>query len=270
MHKSTKLTPKMRGEIYREWCRSRPSFRSLGLKYHVDKNVVRKVVSLGRLGDFSVHDSANRRYRTIEYGLRRLARTEARIAARQARRHGFWKDRTEPGELVHFDTKRLPYAEGEKRGFGLTAREALFVAVDDASRWLTADVLPDKTGDSAALFLETCVRRQPFLMGTHYSDNAPEFKGNPTHPLLAMCAQLGIDRRYTLPRHPWTNGKAERVIRTLMEEWMSGTRHMTREERRKSLYEYVDHYNHERAHRSLKGKTPEESVHSLLESGDNA
>jgi len=272
MHKSTKLTTKTRRIIYGIWCRGGQSFRGLARRYQVDKNIIRKVVSMGRLGDFTVHDSANRRYRTIEYGLRRLARTEERVAVRLAKAaaRGYWTDREVPGELVHGDTKRLPYAHKDVRGGGLLTREVLYVAVDDATRWLFADILPDKSGESSAAFFESCVSRVPFLIGCHYSDNGSEYRGIPTHPLVSLCAQLGIAQKFTKVRHPWTNGKAERVIRTLCEEWLTYTRGLDRYERRRSLFEYVDRYNHLRPHRSLGGLTPAAKLEALLKSGDNA
>lgn len=272
MHKGTKLAPKTRTIIYQDWCRNRGSFRSLGRRFHVDKNIIKIVVVRGRLGDFSVHDSGNKRYRSIEYGLRRLARTEERVRKRLARRQrrGIWVDRGVPGELVHADTKRLPYATDQKKGLGISARETLFVLVDDASRWLYADILPDKTGECAALVLETAALRLPFLIGCHYSDNGGEYKGGLTHPVQTLCLQLGIVRKFTKVRHPWTNGKAERVIRTLLEEWLIYTRSMTKDERRRSLYQYIDRYNHDRTHRSLHGLTPAQKLISCLEGGDNA
>jgi transposase len=32
------------------------------------------------------------------------------------------------------------------------------------------------------------------------------------------CAQLGIERRYTRPQRPQTNGKAEALVKTLLRE----------------------------------------------------
>jgi transposase InsO family protein len=55
-----------------------------------------------------------------------------------------------PGELVHFDTKRLPLLKGQSP---TQPREYLLVAIDDFSRELYADILPDKTQGSAAQFL---------------------------------------------------------------------------------------------------------------------
>lgn len=258
--------------IYQDWCCNKWSFRKLGIHYHVDKNIIRKVITAGRLGDFSVHDSTNKRYRSIEYGLRRLSRTEEYLKARaeKAAKRGYWTDRVVPGELVHSDTKRLPYLVGEKRGQGICARETLFLAVDDATRFMIADIFPEKTGDCGAIFYENCAMRFPFQVECFYSDNGGEYKGGVTHPVNTLLKRLGIKQKFTRPYHPWTNGKAERLVRTLMEEWLYTTRNMTREERRLSLYQYVDYYNHHRSHRSLQGLTPIQKLISCLQSGDNA
>lgn len=45
-----------------------------------------------------------------------------------------------PGELIHFDTKRLPLLKGESKTL---TRDYLFVAIDDLSRELYAAILPD-------------------------------------------------------------------------------------------------------------------------------
>lgn len=266
MHKSTKLTPVLRKEVYRKWCAGGRSFRDLGREYHVDKNVIRGAVARGRLNDFSVHDSANARFRTVEHGLRRLAEAEARVAARLARAANRY-EKSRPGEMVHGDTKRLPHLAGEPRS---SPRETLFVMVDDCARWLAADILPDSTQWSSAVFLKVAVGRLPFLVECHYSDNGKEYRGTDGHAFMEACDDAGIEQRFTKVRHPWTNGKAERVIRTLMEEWHAANRFASREERRKSLYEFVDHYNHGRPHLGIGGLTPAQKLASLSSGGDNA
>ena len=78
MHKNTKLTPHLRREIYSVWLSNnkKDSLRTFARKYHVDKNIIKKVLVRGKLGDFTVHDSTNHRYRRIEYGLKRLQASE--------------------------------------------------------------------------------------------------------------------------------------------------------------------------------------------------
>lgn len=269
MHKYTKLTPSLRQELYGRWCRGGSSLRSLAVSYHVDKHVVSRVILRGRLGDFSVHDSTNHRYRTLEYGLRRLSKTEAAIQKRLDRRNVTRYERRIPGELLHGDNKRLPPIPGLPAR--LRRKEVLFVAIDDASRFLTADILPDKTSWSAATFLETALLRLPFMVECHYSDNGGEYKGGGDHVFAAACARLGLDQRFTKPYHPWTNGKAERVIRTIIHEWFTQNTFATYEERRVSLYAFVEYYNHQRAHMGINNQTPFQRLTSLFgERGDNA
>ncbi|MBY0483728.1 hypothetical protein [Nitrosomonas sp.] len=52
-----------------------------------------------------------------------------------------------PGEMVHFDTKRLPLLKSETKTL---PRDYLFVGIDNFSRELYAAILPDKTLNSAA------------------------------------------------------------------------------------------------------------------------
>lgn len=266
MHKHTKLTPTLRREVYHRWYTSGCSFRSLATSYHVDKNIIRMAVRRGRLGDFSVHDSTNYRYRTIEYGLRRLTKTEDRLS-RKKKTVRYEKDW--PGEMVHGDTKRLPnLVNHSQRG---NKRETLFVAIDDCTRYLVADILPDRTMWSSTIFLETVLMRSPYSIECHYSDNGGEYKGAKDHAFVATCLHSGIQQKFTKPRHPWTNGKAERVIRTLMEEWYPKARlAKTPKERRQILYQYVDWYNHKRKHMSLQDRTPVQKMNDLFKSGDNA
>ena len=183
MHKNTKLTPTLRREVYNLWVKGIYSFRQLSGQYHVDKNIISKVVLRGKLGDFSVHDSTNRRYRTIEYGLRRLSNTEQQLAVKLAKRTKRNKryERSMPGEMVHGDTKRLPniYRPDRFRQI-LIKSQVLYVWIDDYSRWLMADLLPDRTMWSSSIFLETMAVRSPFPIECHYSDNGGEFKGNKT------------------------------------------------------------------------------------------
>jgi hypothetical protein len=61
MHKSTKLTPVLREAVYKEWKSNKFSLRELGVRYHVDKKVISRIIERGKKGDFSVHSSINRR-----------------------------------------------------------------------------------------------------------------------------------------------------------------------------------------------------------------
>lgn len=268
MHKHTKLPPAMREEVYKRWILGQ-SQRSLADEYHVDKKIIGRIVVRGRLGDFSVHDSTNHRYRTIEYGLKKLMKTEEKLKRRIERLAIVRYEKEYPGEMVHADTKLLPRLAGETKGM---SRERLYVAIDDHSRFLVADIMPDKSQESSAVFGEVVNDRIPFDIKDWYTDRGTEWKGTDEHEFVAWCRDNGITQHFTKPRTPKTNGKAERVIRTLMEEWHRKNRFASRAERRMSLYAFVDFFNHERVHGTL-GMTPAEKLARYAESvksGDNA
>jgi len=276
MHKNTKLTPTLRREVYKLWVNKTHSLRKLGKMYHVDKNIIKTVIMRGRLGDFTVHDSVNYRFRSIEYGLKRLSATERMLSLKIARleKRNRRYERNAPGELVHGDTKRLPTVN-EKGKFRkpLIKSEVLYVWIDDYSRWLMADILPDRSMWSSSVFLDVMVVRSPFSIQCLYSDNGGEFRGNNTHAYVAGCARLGIQQRFTKPAHPWTNGKAERVIKTILEEWYRPNKGVFRssEERRQSLYKYIDYYNHGRKHQGINNLTPAHRLSAFYRDfGDNA
>ena len=270
MHKKTKLPPVLRREVYRRWI-SGQSQRSLADEYHVDKRIIGRVVVRGRIRDFSVHDSTNERYRTIEYGLKRLMKTERRLTKRAERLAIRRYEKSYPGEMVHADTKLLPRLLGETKEM---SRERLYVAIDDFSRFLTADVLPDKSQESSRVFGEVVQERLPFDIKDWYTDRGTEWRGTREHEFVAWCREQHISQHFTKPRTPQTNGKAERVIRTLMEEWHRKQRFSSRQGRRFSLYAFVDSFNHERKHGGLGNQTPIERLMAYarkqVEGGDNA
>ena len=66
MHIGTKLTPLLRKEIYKRWKKETISQRSLASEYHVDKKVIGRIIERGKKGDFSVHNSTNKKYLHIK------------------------------------------------------------------------------------------------------------------------------------------------------------------------------------------------------------
>lgn len=250
MHKNTKLLPYQRKDIYHRWGMG-STIASLAREYKVTRKTIYETIADAKIGIFINRSSMNYRYRSVYYGLKRLQKTEAileRKLADRARRKVRYEKHI-PGQMVHLDTKRLPLIRGEAQ---VEPREYLFVAIDDHSRWLFADIFPDKTSYSAAIFVQEMLLTTPFTVTGIYSDNGSEYKGGKTHPLTELCIRHNIKQGYTKVKHPWTNGKAERVIQTLMKEWhYKSSNFNSRDERRKYLYAYVDWYNQVRIHQSL-------------------
>lgn len=242
----------MRRAIYELWKKGR-SITSLSNEYKVSRPIVYKVLERARLKDFNNHTSCNHRFKTIEYGLKKLAVTEQKLQKRIDRLAIKRYEKTYPGEMVHFDTRRLPLLLYEAK---IDKREHLHVAIDDYSRYLIADIFPDKGKYSGAIHLQEVISNSPFNVEIAYSDNGSTYKGRKDHAFVEKCDKNRIIQKYTRPGRPQTNGKAERVIRTLIEQWHKRDAFTTREQRRKSLQEFVAYYNYQRPHSGIKGLTP--------------
>jgi len=63
-----------------------------------------------------------------------------------------------------------------------------------------------------------------------------------------------------LQKHFWTNGKAERVIRTLMEVWHDKTQFKNRNHRKKELIRFINYYNTVKPHKVIDNNTPMEQL----------
>ena len=172
---------------------------------------------------------------------------------REARRY----NKSYPGELVHFDSKRLPLIKGEDQTL---PREYLFVAIDDFSRELYAGIFPDKTQYSSELFLRQVVDECPYTIEYTYSDNGKEFKGASKHAFVTGCSQFGIGQKFTRINRPQTNGKAERVIRTLMEMWHQQEIFRDRKSRQINLLRFINFYNTVKPHKGIDNMTPYEKL----------
>lgn len=260
MHKNTRLLPYMRKAMYQAWLDGE-SVTDLSRQYRVTRKVVYTVLERGRLGEFENRKSMNRRFRTIEYGLKRLSLAEKKLEKKIARSWIRRYEKESPGEMVHFDTKRLPLLWGEAI---LDKREHLHVAIDDYSRYLVVDIFPDKGQYSSAIHLQEVLDTAPFQTESVYSDNGSSYRGRKTHAFVAKCLENQLGQSFTKTRHPQTNGKAERVIQTIMREWCRPQRFLNREERRQSLQEYVYRYNFERKHSGIGDKTPIQRITDYL------
>ena len=160
MHKRIRLTPLDRREIWRLYQTRQWKVTVLAQHYRVSRPTIYNVLKKARLQQFTPSNSTNNRYKTIQFGLKRLAKVEAEIQARlkqEAKRY----NKSYPGELMHVDTKRLPLLKGQNN---TQPREYLFVAIDDYSRELYAAILPDKSQHSAAQFLlDTVLPQCPYV-----------------------------------------------------------------------------------------------------------
>ncbi len=176
--------------------------------------------------------------------------------------------RERPGELLHLDVKqlaRIPDGGGHRllgrevgrqraRGSGY---DYLHVAVDDASRLAYVQVLPDQRGDTAARFLLDAARffaDHGIRIERILTDRA--FAYTHARAFADAVQVLGARHKLTRPYRPQTNGKAERFIRTLLEEWAYARLYRTNAERLAALPGWLAFYNHRRSHTALGGRPP--------------
>jgi len=256
MHKQIRLTPHDRQKLWQLYQTGEYKVSRLAELYRVSRPTAYKIIARARKQEFIPRKSVNERYRSLKYGLKRLAKVERALEEKrkqQARRY----NKAYPGELVHFDTKRLPLLKGEDQA---RRREYLFVAIDDFSRELYAGIFPDKTQHSAALFLKQVADECPYTIEYTYSDNGKEFKGTDSHAFAKACLELGIGQKFTRVNCPQTNGKAERVIRTLVEMWHQKELFTSRQQRQISLLRFINFYNTVKPHKGINNMTPYEAL----------
>ena len=174
-------------------------------------------------------------------------------------------ERAHPGELIHFDIKKLARivrpghrVTGDRqrdhtRGAGW---EFLHIAIDDHSRCAFAQLLPDETARSAIAFLHSALaffKRHGIDAQRIYSDNGSCYRA---HAMRAAVAALGLKHRFTRPYTPKTNGKAERFIQTSLREWAYAHAYAHSAQRSERLPFFLHNYNWHRPHHSLKLRPP--------------
>lgn len=94
-----------------------------------------------------------------------------------------------------------------------------------------------------------------------YSDNGLEYRGNEqNHAFIKLCQKNNIKQRFTKVKHPQTNGKAERVIKTLMDMWHKKTEFKSRQYRKMELVRFVNYYNSVKPHQGIGNLTPMEKL----------
>ena len=101
----------------------------------------------------------------------------------------------------------------------------------------------------------------PYTIVQYYSDNGKEYRGDPKHhAFMTLCRKQKIEQRFTKVKTPRTNGKAERVIKTIMDLWHNKTRFSSSTHRQNELRRFINYYNEVKPHKGIGGLTPEEKL----------
>ena len=209
--------------------------------------------------------------------LNRLSHID-RATGEPARRY----ERSKPGELIHVDVTKfgnIPDGGGWRfvgrvQGYanrwdtryrtGVTNKYHhpkvgncfVHTVIDDYSRVAYAECHDDETAATAvgvlyravAWFAEHGVTVERVL-----SDNGAAYRS-----LLwrDACEELGITAKKTRPRRPQTNGKIERLHRTMSDGWAYKKLYSSEAVRRAALAGWLHQYNHHRPHSALGGLPP--------------
>jgi transposase InsO family protein len=192
-------------------------------------------------------------------------------------------ERRHPGELVHVDIKQL--GRISVRGAGhrmvghkksqfarridgkprqLTGYEYVHVMVDDHSRLAYAEVLDGLTASCAIAFLHRAVAwfaAHGVKIRAVMTDNGSCYRA---HAHRAALRELGLRHLRIRPYRPRTNGKAERFIQTLLDEWAYVRIYGSSTERTATLPLFLERYNFRRPHGSLGKKAPATRVNNLV------
>ena len=192
-------------------------------------------------------------------------------------------ERRHPGELVHVDIKRL--GRISTRGAGhrvlghrasqysrrvhgrptrFTGHEYVHVMIDDNSRLAYAEVLEDLTAECAVSFLGRALRwfaERGVHVQAVMTDNGSCYVA---HDYRRALQQLGLRQLRIKPGRPRTNGKAERFIQTLLNEWAYARIYGSSDERTAALPSFLRRYNFERPHGSLGHQAPASRLNNLV------
>jgi transposase InsO family protein len=191
---------------------------------------------------------------------------------RQSYRRYEW---SRPGALLHMDVKKLSRfrvpghratgargGDGRSRGAGY---DYLHCVVDDHSRVAYVELHSREDAETNARTLERALRFFAELgldpPEAVMTDNAFVYRhGRRFNDLLHAHT---IKHILTPPYTPRWNGKAERFIRTLQDEWAYSRTWPSSHTRARSLQSFIRYYNRRRPHSSIGNRPPISRVHNL-------
>ncbi|PWB83089.1 MAG: IS481 family transposase [Methylocystaceae bacterium] len=201
------------------------------------------------------------------HGISQLPKIDGEVSAKR-------RFKVYPIGYFHIDIAEVRTAEGKLY---------MFVAIDRTSKFAFVELHEKATTQTAADFLFALIKAVPYKIHTVLTDNGIHFTdpaggtwtpkeirqmladGKPfrAHAFEYACAQADVDHRLTKPKHPWTNGRVERMNRTIKDATVKRYFYATHVELRTHLADFVTAYNFARRLKTLKGLTPYEFICKL-------
>ncbi|MFB0493667.1 transposase InsO family protein [Methylobacterium sp. OAE515] len=142
----------------------------------------------------------------------------------------------------------------------------LFVAIDRTSRFAFVRLVESAGKMEAAQFLRDFIEAVSYRIHTVLTDNGVQFTSrrqdtyDSQHIFDRVCDEHDIEHRLTKVNHPWTNGQAERMNRTIKDAKVKRYHYDSHDQLRTHLHLFVDAYNHARRLKTLRGLTPAEFI----------
>jgi transposase InsO family protein len=192
---------------------------------------------------------------------------------RASRRSANRYEHDRAGSLIHIDVKklgRIPNGGGwrvhgrseQVRGRGI-GYDYVHAAIDDYSRVAYLEIHPDERAATCAGFAGRAIAFYAALgveVERVITDNALAYRRSAA--FRQVLQDHAITQRFIRPHCPWTNGKVERLNRTLATEWAYSRPWDSNEDRARALPAWLDHYNLDRAHLGIGGLNPIDRIHN--------
>jgi transposase InsO family protein len=166
---------------------------------------------------------------------------------------------------VHIDVCELRLAQG---------RLSMFLAIDRVSKFAHVAFFDANTKANGAAFLREVVEVFPYQIHTVLTDNGMAFADLPKnrgrypeieaifggHIFDRVCEEHGIRHRLTKPYHPWTNGQAERMNRTVKEATIKAFHYPDLEALKAHVLAFVTAYSFAKHLKALRWRTPFQAI----------
>jgi transposase-like protein len=192
----------------------------------------------------------------VRHGISRLPKTEEKTSKRKRFAE------TKIG-YVHIDPCELRLAEGKLH---------MFLAIDRVSKFTHVAFYDAATKMNGAAFLREVIAVFPYALHTVLTDNGMAFADLPKnrtgpsrrwlgpHIFDRVCREHGIKHRLTKPYHPWTNGQAERMNRTVKDATIKVFHYPDLESLKAHILAFVTAYNFAKHLKRLQWRTPFQAI----------